>query len=132
MDALVFVSGISAVLQAIDVWITERSSRAAARVYTLQVGKAQKDADLQSQATALSSVIPKKVLSAMVRRVQQCWDKYLKVLEGGYLPDEIDEATEAVKKCICRELNRIVQLNGSVPTGVLRLWWDSYCSLEKR
>ena len=51
--------------------------------------------------------------------------------DNDYLPGEIDDATEALKKCVCRELHRLQEVNGNIPHGILRNYWNQYrCNLE--
>jgi len=53
------------------------------------------------------------------------WTGYRQVLGGKYRPPEIDTATVSVQACVCRELNRIFVLSGSIP----KRWhaqWDHY------
>jgi len=45
----------------------------------------------------------------------------------GMLADEIDEATESVQCCVCRELGRIYKLNGSIPPRWMPQWEKYEC-----
>lgn len=115
--------------QAIQTWITYRDSQRAARVFseTLKVAPALRATQLQ--AYQLRSIVPEPVLSTMEGRARKCWERFDNVLNGQYLPDEVDEATASVKACICRELSRIRELNaGVLPAGDLQLWWETYCN----
>lgn len=72
------------------------------------------------------------MLDTFSSRVKRCFDKYAMVLkDNDYLPGEIDDATEALKKCVCRELHRLQEVNGNIPHGILRNYWNQYrCNLE--
>lgn len=121
------ISGISAVLQAIDTWVNYRDSNLAAREFENRIQSAPHDAAIQSEAAALESLVPAPVLATMTSRAERCWSRYHEVLNGEYLPSEVDDATQAVKACICRELSRIRDLNGTIPPGELSKWWAAYC-----
>lgn len=57
-----------------------------------------------------------------------CWTGYRQVLGGNYLPTEVDAATDAVQRCVCRELNRIKQLNGNITERWKGQWEQFQCT----
>lgn len=128
MDPTLIISGISAVLKAIDTWVKYKDSQRAATDFATRIKQAQGDPNVQHQARTLANIVPPPVLDALGSRVRKCWEHYQDVLNGGYLPGEIDDATRSVKACICRELQRIYDLNGSIPPGELDVWWTQYCA----
>jgi hypothetical protein len=129
MDPTLFVASISATLQAIQTWLQYRDSRRTLGVFEDRLKDAPQHALIQNQARYLSKIIPQPILDTMGERAQKCWEQYHEVLKGGFLPGEIDEATENVKECLCRELRRILRLNGGImPPGVLSDWWLAYCA----
>ncbi|HTY11507.1 MAG TPA: hypothetical protein VMF88_10585 [Bacteroidota bacterium] len=129
MAAEIIIAGISATMQAVDLWATLRDRKKANNAFKETYPKINSDRQLQLEATQLENLVPVDVLNNMQVRVERCWTSYNDVLvdEDGYLPNEVDSATVAVKKCICRELRRIRDLNGSIPPGILSKWWDKYC-----
>lgn len=132
MAAEIIIAGISATIQAIDFWLTHRDKFGASRTFESAYPRINTDPSLKAEARALESLVPPEVLDTMQRRVERCWSRYNEVLkDGGFLPQEVDEATEAVKRCICRELERIRSLNGSIPSGTLSRWWEQYCIAKK-
>ena len=90
----------------------------------------QRSAAIRLEAEKLATLLPRDVLGILVQRVNRCWEQYHDVLRSDeeYLPDEVDKATTAVKRCICRELQRIYDLNGSIPSGIHSDWWKAYCT----
>ena len=132
MDPSLIVSGISAVLQAAQTWIAYRDSRRAASVFTDAMASGTSNPDLANAALQLVSLAPPQVVNALGNRVQVCWDRYVDILgapPGSFMPPEIDDATEAVKACVCRELKRLRSVNGSLPPGQFSDWWNEYkCS----
>jgi hypothetical protein len=128
MDASLFISGLSATIEAVHTWITWRDSRRAAQAVRERYEVALNSPTTLTQAKTLNSIVPQPVLDTMGARARKCWTHYQETLEGHFLPGEIDDATEDVKHCICRELRRIYELNGGViPEGDLSTWWNSYC-----
>jgi hypothetical protein len=130
MDPALIISGISAVLKAIDTWVKYKDSQRAANEFAGRLRQAQADPNVQQQGRTLANIVPQPILDSMGARVQKCWDNYNDVLKGGYLPGEIDDATRDVKACICRELRRLHSLNGSIPAGELSAWWSQYCAAK--
>ncbi len=129
-DPAMIIAAVSASMQAIQAWISFRDSSRASR--SAERGfKRTADAKLaQTQGTKLTKVIPPDVLETIEQRVEACWDRYRRIIDPktGSTPTEIDEATQALKQCICQELRRIQELRGSIPAGKLRQWWESYCA----
>ena len=132
MDPALLISGVSATLDAIQTWYQVRDSRRAAAAFESRLESAQSDAQIRQQAELLASLVPVEVLHTMTERAHRCWTRYHEVLTGEFLPGEVDEATESVRKCLCRELQRIRKLNGQLPAGVLQRWWDAYCKTEAK
>lgn len=127
MDPSLLVAGISALLKAIDVWIRYRDSQRAEEAFRREQEEAPKTPQIQTEARALATIIPQDILDSLIARAERCWTGYKAVLEGRYLPDEVDDATEAVKSCICRELKRIDALGEPLPPGKLKTWQEKYC-----
>jgi hypothetical protein len=128
VDPALVISGISAVMKAIDTWVKYRDSKRSAQEFESRLLIARSEPQIQVQADALARLVPEPVLATMTSRAMRCWERYNEVLNGKYLPAEVDEATQAVKACICRELSRIYDLNGSIPAGELSKWWGAYCA----
>lgn len=128
MEASIMIAGVSALLKAIDTWVNYRDSKRAAEAFRREKINPESPSEIRDQGNILADVVPHDILEMMIDRATSCWTKYGNVLDGGYLPDEIDEATESVKKCICRELRRIKALGQPLPEGKLTDWWNLYCS----
>jgi type I restriction enzyme, R subunit len=129
MAAEIIIAGISATLQAVDLWLSERDRRRAHRAFEAAYPRINTDLRLKAEARQLEALVPARVLENMQKRVERCWKSYNDILEDedGYLPKEVDDATVAVRKCICRELRRLYDLNGRIPPGTLAIWWEQYC-----
>ena len=130
MPAEIVITGIAAALQAVQTWLAFRDRSRAARVFDETFAQRRNAPDTREQAEILITLVPPDVLSTMERRTRSCWERFHDVLkdEKEFLPEEVDNATDALKRCICRELSRIRKLNGDVlPHGDLSNWWSSYC-----
>jgi type III restriction enzyme len=124
------VALVSASMQAVDLWLSVRdkgkAKQALQQVQTIQALPATK-------AEALNLVIiSEDLLVTFSERVKRCFDKYKEGLDDEhFLPGEIDDATKAMKRCVCRELKRLHSVNGSVPDGSLKQWWEKYrCEIQ--
>ena len=125
-SVVAFISGVSAVSSAVSAWVKYRDSQRAKEQFDRQFQEKQEAPKTTEQAERLSAVVPQKILDKLSDRAKRCWERYAKVLEGDFLPEEIDEATEAVKKCLCREIGRIKSLNGSIPDEDLEKAYEQY------
>ncbi len=128
----VVISLIRGAMQAITFWQSQRDRIKAKKALTEAKTQTDNKADIE-EGIKLKSLIPQSTLSKMTDRVNKCFINYEDVLDDDqYLPNEIDQATNALIACICRELRRIEKLNGGMPTTTLKKYWERYnCNLEK-
>lgn len=75
MDPTLIVSGISAVLQAVQTWIAYRDSQRAADAFSDAMARGTSDPALATAATQLVSLAPPGVVNALGNRVQACWSQ---------------------------------------------------------
>ena len=126
MDASLIVAIISATMQAVDLWKTFRD-RSKVKEAIDSVTALQRAPTTKVESDRLLLLIPNDLFETFSDRVKRCFNSYKEVLnDNKYLPGEIDDATEAVKRCVCRELKRLCSLNGNIPDGILKQWWDQY------
>lgn len=126
-----FIRDFNAIKAAVDEWGYSRNERRLKSILARGKNIAINN-QLKSEADQLMELVPVTIIESIEGRVRRCWDRYEEILNSDrFLPGEIDEATEAVIKCICRELKRLLRLNGEIPSGIMRRWWNEYsCDLE--
>lgn len=123
--ARLFFSGISAAASAIGVWQKSRDKKKAAETFDNKFNETKASKEAEVAALELVNIIPDDVIKDLEARADNCWTGFRKVLGGDFLPDEVDKATLSVKACVCRELKRIKELNGSIPER-WKNQWDQY------
>ncbi|MDR3407890.1 MAG: hypothetical protein P4L68_05265 [Methylovirgula sp.] len=127
--ANLFFAGISAVMASIQVWQASRNQQIAVTAFDDRLKAAPDEPETIAAAEELLSIAPADVIEDLEGRAEKCWTKYREVLGGPFLPGEIDEATESVKACVCRELRRIKSINGGkIPDRWLPQWEAYDCS----
>jgi hypothetical protein len=122
MSAELIVAGIAATLQAVQTWYQARDSHRASTQMEKRVEKTT-NPDVSKAAAELATIVPQPVLDTIQKRLDKCWTQYQSVLERPreYTPAEIDDATAAVVKCVCREVMRVHDLNGGhIPEGPMK------------
>src|SRR5713226_3033604 len=122
MDPVLILASLTALMQSVQTWYQVKDSRLASLAFSRKLreidersstGRVSEGAiHLQAQARQLTMIVPKQVLDKIGERLEKCWTRYHEVLSGDFLPAEIDEATQSVKRCVCRELNRMYELSG--------------------
>lgn len=127
-----WLAGLQSILVAVQVWQNERSIKAAAGAYRQEKAINRTYEWFVAEITVLTTLIPENTLNILIARTKKCQTRYEDVLlaDNEFLPAEIDEATLAVKQCVCRELARIAELNGGdLPTENMNKLWQAYnCS----
>lgn len=122
----VIISLVRGAMQAINFWQNQRDRIRAKEALKEAKTNTNNKANVE-EGIKLKSLIPQSTLSKMTDRVNKCFINYEDVLnDDQYLPNEIDQATNAVIACICRELRRIEKLNGGMPTTTFQEYWEKY------
>jgi hypothetical protein len=126
-------AGISAVSAAIQVWFASRDKPAAAATFDKVYATTLASPEAGAAAAELVAIIPDDVIRDLEKRADTCWTGFRKVLDDKqYLPDEIDNATDAVQACVCRELGRLHKLNGSIPERWVPQWERYDCDSRSK
>ena len=97
-------------------------------VVARQVVQTDVENKYNKEVSTLQMLVPKHVLHSFERRIDTCWTMYNQVLatDDEYLPTDSDNASIALQKCICRELNRLLIVNGEIPNGFMLDYWGKY------
>ena len=127
--AKTFFAGVSATASAFTSWHSYRNGKKAAEAFDESYNYHRTSEEGQLAAEQILKMVPPEVLKDLESRAARCWVGYRKTLDGGFLPDEIDEATEAVKQCVCRELRRIKSLTGTIPDRWKDQWYLYKCAM---
>ena len=99
------------------------------RVSAREITQTEGDKSLKDATTMVMQLVPGNTLRIFEDRIQSCWNDYNTVLASpdGYLPDEVERFTTALMRCICRELKRLITLNGGLPSNPMFAgWWNQY------
>ena len=130
MEAALLVALVQGGMQAISFW-QEQKDRVSAKEAMSKIDLLVKRENVIAEGQILLSFVPESLISTMTDRVHTCYKRYEMVLDDDqYLPAEIDSATDALIKCVCRELNRIVKINGGLPNTLNEHWEKYHCSLD--
>lgn len=132
--AVSIIATIKNGMEAIKAWYDIGDRQAARRKLEQEhMEKTAGSPEVVQEAQQLVILIPEDILRSFQERTEKCWTRYKIVLSApGYLPEEVDEATQAVIACVCRELNRLFEVNKNIPDGVLKNYWDNYSCFGKR
>lgn len=127
MEASLIIAIIRGSMQAISFWQNQKD-RISAKKAIKSVAEIAEEEDVLKEGEELSAIAPQSTIDKLTERVQICFTRYESVLDDDdYLPPEVDKATEALIACICRELTRLMKVNGgTLPTDSLKRYWDSY------
>ncbi|CAN5800179.1 hypothetical protein BH11BAC3_BH11BAC3_12220 [soil metagenome] len=98
------------------------------KVIARQIVQTETDKTLRKEAAILKMLVPPFIMNAIEERIENCWTIYNETLssKNGYMQGEIVIADNGLLRCICRELNRLVKINGTIPNGKLSEYWDTY------
>lgn len=83
---------------------------------------------VKAESNDVAQLISEDILRAFQKRINACKVKLETVLDSPdrYFEDDVDNATRAYISCICRELNRVYELNKKIPDGQMKNFWDNY------
>jgi hypothetical protein len=127
MEPITIIAAISAMMAAIGVWQKERDYKSTKAEYKRVFEESLRSEEVFREAAIVARLLPKRTLDILGKRVEQCWDDFDKKIDPqrGRI-DNPKNAEPELELCICEELRSIKRLNGTVPEGKLRNWWNNY------
>ena len=131
MEATLIVALVRGGMQAISFWQNQKDRIKAINAIK-DIDKISKQNDIIFENKSLLNIAPQSTIDLMTDRIKNCFDRYNQVLnDDDFLPAEIDKATNALIKCICREIERLVKINGKIPSKTLQEYRDLYnCNIK--
>lgn len=132
-SAMLLIAAISGIMQGVQTWIATRDRREAKRALEFAYSRTLNSDQIRSRADRLLSIVPIATIDRLKDKIQACYEKFNKILDDDeqYFPSDIDNAAKnALPNCICRNLGRIVSVNGgALPDQELHDAWQKYgCS----
>lgn len=123
--------GISAAKDAIDFWRdTGGSPQVRSEFARLRV-EPSLTLNAFSAAVDANKILPDYVMDVFVKRVDNCFQMFVKVMTGPFMPQELDDASENIIHCVCSELRRLRRVNGGVLPSQWNELWERYnCSAD--
>ena len=113
-------------MAAISVWQQERNYKLTKAEYDRVYKESQESPEILAEAEILAKLLPPKTLDLLHQRVDACWEEFDESINSEADRDSADDAEINLEDCVCSELRRIKRLNGDVPKGKLRDWWNHY------
>lgn len=129
-----FIAGYSALLQTIQVWQSTRNRHQARDAFDIAIELSKHRHVIETQARALSPLVPQDIANLIARRFSGCWTQYSLILDPA--SSASDEAVDAAElemiKCACREAKRLYDLTaGNIPPGPLLDFWNTHRCWEE-
>ena len=126
-DAHDFMARIGAATHATEVWTQMHDRQRAVDSWNAALAEGLADISIELHAKSLTPVLPASTLHLMAERVTQLCERFLGAVadEAGYPPPEVDEVAERLRRNLFRELDRIRDLNGSLPDDKLLDLWEA-------
>lgn len=115
-------------MAALQVYQRERDYRLAKQTFYENFERNLTTTETQQAADALDSVAPAEVIKKLYSNAKKCWEHWLESEEEPQMPGQEREVDAAVKSCICRQLKRIIDLDGSLPDEWQKQWVHYQCA----
>ncbi len=118
-----FVNQVAAAMEAARVWRTFRDPERTTQAHRQALEEARMDTALHQEEWQTAHVLSVGVMRSMAGRVARIWDRYeMRIVDVG---QDADAATQELVSGVYRELDRIRDFNGSIPTKKLAEWWEA-------
>jgi len=118
-----FVAQVAAAIEAASVWRSLRDVQRTLRAHEEALDEAQVDPELLREEWETAEAVSCQVLRTMGGRVSKLWERYsLALVDRGVV--DANAATDELVAGVFRELDRIRELNGSIPTAKVNDWWE--------
>jgi len=127
MEPEIIIAAISATMAAIGVWQKERDYKHTKQEYNRVYQESLSSESVLIEARYISERLPKRTLDLLGARVERCWDDFDEKIDPdrGNISNPKDAEPE-LEDCICEELRSIKRLEGTIPDGKFKNWWNNY------
>lgn len=122
-ESELFVAQVSAAIEAASVWRSLKDVERTIKAHDEALTEASGNPLLIQEEWKTAEAISSQVLRTMGERVSRLWDRYSMALVERVAHD-LDEATDQFLAGVFRELDRIRELNGTIPTEKVHDWWE--------
>lgn len=127
MEPVTVIAAISALMAALGVWQKERDYRKTKQEYVRVFRESLESPEVRAEAKTLAALLPQRTIDLLGARVERCWNDF----DGKIDPDRGNmgnpaQAEPELEQCICNELRSMKRLNGTIPQGKFREWWNHY------
>ncbi len=127
MEPATIIAAVSAIMAAIGVWQKERDYKLTKAEYKRVYKESLTSKSIIREAEIVASLLPQQTLDLLGKRVEMCWEEFDEKIDperGGISNPR--HAEPDLENCICEELRSIKRLNGTIPDGKLKNWWNNY------
>ena len=118
-----FVAQVAAAIEAASVWRSLKDVQRTIQAHQEALSEAGQNPLLIQEEWETAEAVSTQVLRTMEGRVGRLWDRYSLALVDRGAADP-DQATDELIAGVFRELDRIRELNGSIPTEKMHDWWE--------
>jgi hypothetical protein len=88
--------------------------------------------NVNPELATLARAIPPDILEAMKNNVNRCWERLKHFIsQDQYTPDERIIAHSRARKCVCDELQELLNYLGSLPDDLQAYWNACGCPITK-
>jgi hypothetical protein len=111
--AMLFIALVTGIMQGVQTWLALRDRTAARRAQERAYIQTLQAPETRNRAERLMAIVPLKTIDLLRRRVQNCYDRFNKMLENDkkYFPQDLSEAAEkALPNCVCTNLKMIIDV----------------------
>lgn len=127
MEPVTVIAAISALMAALGVWQKERDYLMTRREFGRVYQEALQSPEIRAEAKTLAALLPQGTIDILGDRVERCWNEFDSKIDPnrGNMGDPA-QAEPELEQCICNELRSMKRLNGTIPPGKFREWWNHY------
>jgi len=122
-DSELFVPQVAAAIEAARVWRSLKDVERTLATHTQALAEAIQNPELIQEEWKTAEAVSSNVLRTMGERVERLWDRYSMALVERVAQD-LDEATDDLIAGVFKELDRIRELAGSIPTDRVHDMWE--------
>lgn len=114
-------------MAALGVWQKERDYKRTRETYQTVLAESLRSIEIQNEARLVATLLPQLALDLLGERAERCWGEFERAINpaAGNAPNPA-QAEPQLELCLCTELRSIKRLNGTIPPGKLREWWNHY------
>ena len=133
--AMLLIAAFNGILTGIQTWLQYKDRGRTLEAQETAYREALESPRTRVVAERLISIVPSDIIDLLRKRVEECYNKFKRMLtnDDEYFEEDLNGAAKnALPACVCRNLSMIIDVAGDLPDEDLQEAWEKYKCIERQ